>query len=424
MKLDGIKDFLDVQRQYSDLLISLYSYRNLGGVSYDSALELLGGEEKSADAKLRNFLTIRKLGLDTEGGILLDPVLRDAYERVLSTNRNISEEAISRIRPDVERLCEQWDSCTDSSDKRYIVTELYRTLDRIPSGLQQSVNDLSRFMEEDYKAAISFKLKRARLRTLLQQATSIQKLLDESHALLSDRSHKLRTVILTDREIDSTALSIVLRRASEQISLSSASLLEVTRRLQEYITKVERASRIAKKVHLISKKIAYDTLTTETNFMDSILSYSESGIKNETYIKVDKFDVVALAEEGNFNDVLYAIANGTISGERIKKDAPAIDMAGALAPPKEGVTLFHPDYRTIFRAFRAQGRDLFSFVMDYTFPVEVGAWQRLEIYLYFCTSPQYSRSLDFVPGRSGTYNIVSPSSGRTFEITYQFVNGI
>lgn len=424
MKIDGIKDFLDIQRQYADLLVSLYSYRNLGGVSYQSVVELLGGEEKSADAKLRNFLSIRKLGLDTEGGIVLDPVLRDAYERILSTSRTISEEAISRIRPDVERLCEQWDSCSDASDKMYVLTELYRTLDRIPSGLQQSISDITRFMEEDYKAAISFRLKRARLRTLLQQVTSIQRLLDESHALLSDRSHKLRTVILADREVDSAAVSIVLRLASEQIASSSASLLEVTRRLQEYITKVERASRIAKKAHLLSRKITYDTLTTETNFMDCVLSYAQDGIKNETYLRADKYDVVSLVEEGNYNDILHAIATGSISGEKVRREAPSIDIAGALAPPEDDKVLFRPDYKTIFRAFRAQGRDLFSFLMDYGFGVDVDPWQRLEIYLYFCTSPQYSRSLEFVPGRSGTYTIETSPGGKAYEITYQFVSGL
>ena len=110
MNIDSIKDFLDIQRRYDDLIIALYQHRNLGGIPYESAMEILGGEEKNGEAKLKTFLSVKRLGLEIDTGIILHPLLRDVYEKVLHANMLLSDDAVSRIRPEVENLCNEWDA--------------------------------------------------------------------------------------------------------------------------------------------------------------------------------------------------------------------------------------------------------------------------------------------------------------------------
>ena len=126
MRIDSLKDFLDAQRQYSELIIALYTRRKLEPVSYREAIELCGGDEKG-EAKLISFLNSKRLGIETDSGIILDPTLRQAYERIMHTNTTINDDVISRIRPDVEQICEQWDDCENAQDKQVLVTELYQT---------------------------------------------------------------------------------------------------------------------------------------------------------------------------------------------------------------------------------------------------------------------------------------------------------
>ena len=71
MRIDSLKEFLDLQRRYDDLIIALYQHRNLGGIPYESALNLCGGEEKNGEAKLKTFLSAKRLGLETDAGIIL-----------------------------------------------------------------------------------------------------------------------------------------------------------------------------------------------------------------------------------------------------------------------------------------------------------------------------------------------------------------
>ncbi len=422
MRIDSLKEFLDLQRRYDDLIIALYQHRNLGGIPYESALELCGGEEKNGEAKLKTFLSAKRLGLETDAGIILDPLLRDVYEKVLHSNILLSDEAVSRIRPEVEKLCNEWDACESVLDKRNLISELYQVLERIPSGLEQSIGDLTRMMEEDYKAAISLSLKRAKLNALAVRAKQIQKLLDESHNLLSDETHKLRTVILRDPEANTFMISDVLARAKNQLHDSSESLIEVTRRLQEYISKVERATRVAKRAHLLAKKISYGTLETETTFLDVIKQYEDTGRKSETYVKVSKVDVPALVEEGRFTDELMLIASGELLGKEVNRTAPAIDFEQAKARPEKERIPYRPDYRKLFRSFSAQGKDLFSFLIDYDFRADVPVWQRIELFAYYCASPEFQRTLDFPAGKTGHYIYTSPLSGKRISLDYQIAN--
>lgn len=420
MRIDSLKDFLEVQKQFSELLVALYSRRNLEPLSYREAMDICGGEEKG-EAKLQAFLNSRRLGIETESGIVLDPTLRQAYERIMHTNMTLNDDVISHIRPEVERLCEEWDACSNAQEKRRLAEELYRTLDRIPEGLETSISDLSRFMEEQYKAAISFSLKRAKLLSLAKQANQIQRLMDESHRLLSDDSHKLRTVILKDPDIDSSLLSTVLTRAKSQLLISSSALIEVTRRLQEYISKVERASRIAKRAHLIGQKIRNDALYNETTFPEAVQEVSTGGIKGETYVKVDMFDIMSIAEEGQYNHFLARIASGDISGRDPQKVSPPIDFKEIESSMPLEPVYYRPDYRALLLSFIGQRKDLFSFIMGYDFPQDVLIGQRVEIFLYFCSSPDFAQSFDFPPGEFGTYRYRSELSGKNLLLEYQIV---
>ena len=102
----------------------------------------------------------------------------------------------------------------------------------------------------------------------------------------------------------------MINQTNRQIRISSNALIELTRRLQEYISKVERASRLVKKARFIAGKIRQGTHMAETNFSELTERYYYSGIKAQSNLLVKKFDTNFIIEEGKFNNILLEIQNG------------------------------------------------------------------------------------------------------------------
>ena len=137
---------------------------------------------------------------------------------------------------------------------------------------------------------------------------------------------------------------------------------------------------------------------------------------------VNKVDVPSLIEEGRFIDELIQIASGELQGKEINRSAPAIDFSEINTRPDRDQIPFRPDYRKLFRSFCAQGKDLFSFLIDYDFNETVPTWQRIELFAYYCASREFQPLLDFAAGKTGNYLYTSPVSGKQISLDYQIVN--
>lgn len=391
MYFENIKDFIEKQYSFRSLIQGLFQYRFQGGLTYAQALERCGGETN--EIKLSNFLNLARMGIETESGIMLDPELKYLYERILDVSERISVDDVSRIRPDIEEICKEWESCTDVKDKKRLVSDLYLVLDSIPSSLQRSLSDIRRITEDEYKSALSLNLKKAKLEALLGRAGKIHAFLDESYSLLSDQEHLLRTVILVDGEVDSSMLSIILRRAVSEVLISSRVLTELTFHIQDYISRVERATRLCRKIRFVSKKISSGTLVSETNFENVLEQYEEIGIKGETYCTRGRFNVGDIIEDGRFIEELCRLRDEEYSSFAVSSDQVEPFDFDAMEKEKDGKYLFVPSYQVLFRSFKAQGRDLMSFLMDYDFHGEILPRQRYQMYLFFVTSAEHYRRM-------------------------------
>lgn len=417
----GIKEFIEEQNRYKNLLVTLYQNRNLGGIAYPAAVEICNNSYRNDNGEIlvERFVQGIQMGVDMDGSVVLDPSLRDVYERILENSRSFGTESVYRIRLEIERLCTEWKSAMDARDKRHLVSEIYKVLDRIPSSLEHGVGDLARLTDEEYKAAISFQLKKAKLKTILDNAAELHGLLEESHALLSDETHELRTLIMADTDVDTSMLEMVLRRARSQTAISSQSLVELTRRLHDYIAKIERSSRLLKRIRFVAGKLAQGTLETETNYQEVLMQYADIGIKGETYSKPSFYDIEHILEnERNVGLVIGMRDEGTADGMQDIREP--IDIAAETAAPAEATPPFNPNYRRLMRSFRSQGTDLFTFIFGYDFKRDVSHDRRLAFFLYLSTAKDFAGMLDYTD-RSGTFRYVSDINGRKLIVKYTII---
>lgn len=417
MYFENIKDFIEKQYNYRHLIQGLFQYRFQGGLTYAQALERCGGETN--EIKLSNFLNSARMGIETESGIMLDPELKNLYERILDVSERISDD-VSRIRPEIEEICQEWESCVDAKDKKRLVSDLYLVLDSIPSSLQRSLSDIRRITEDEYKSALSMSLKKAKLKALLERVVKIHSFLDESYSLLSDQDHPLRTVILVDREVDSSVLSLILRRAVSEVLIASRVLTELTFHIQDYISRVERATRLCRKIRYVSKKISAGTLVSETNFEDVLAQYEEIGVKGETYCTRGRFNLEDIIEDGRFVEDLCKIRDEDYSSFAVSSDQVEPFDFNSMEKEKAGKSLFVPSYQVLFRSFKAQGRDLMSFLMDYDFHGEILPRQRYQMYLFYVTSAEHYRRMR-VTDDFAEMQYSSPDDGFVRKVVYRVV---
>lgn len=417
MYFENIKDFIEKQYSFRSLIQGLFQYRFQGGLTYAQALERCGGETN--EIKLSNFLNSARMGIETESGIMLDPELKNLYERILDVSERISDD-VSRIRPEIEEICQEWESCVDAKDKKRLVSDLYLVLDSIPSSLQRSLSDIRRITEDEYKSALSMSLKKAKLKALLERVVKIHSFLDESYSLLSDQDHPLRTVILVDREVDSSVLSLILRRAVSEVLISSRVLTELTFHIQDYISRVERATRLCRKIRYVSKKISAGTLVSETNFEDVLAQYEEIGVKGETYCTRGRFNLEDIIEDGRFVEDLCKIRDEDYSSFVVSSDQVEPFDFNSMEKEKAGKSLFVPSYQVLFRSFKAQGRDLMSFLMDYDFHGEILPRQRYQMYLFYVTSAEHYRRMR-VTDDFAEMQYSSPDDGFVRKVVYRVV---
>ena len=411
-----ISDFIDSQRRFKELLISLYTYKDQSGIPFSDAVDYCGGDEGELDV----FVRRKRMGVETGGNIVLDPTLKEMYEMVLHAGTYINADAVGFV-GDVEAICTQWEQAENARDKAYLINELYRILDRIPYSLEQSLSDISRITEEEYKSAISFSLKKAKLTAILEKVKKVQSLINEGYDLLSNRNHKLRILVLRDPEVDSSLVSHVIILALKQISLSSEALVEITRRLQVYITKIERASRMVRRIRLVAKKIRDSKLESDTNFLERVQEYGQPvAVRKGTYF-YGRYDLRELVESGKYNSLLLRIQSGDVSGKKSIVIPPPIDFAEHDKFIKEAAKPFVPKYKAIFRAFLAQGKDLFSFLIDYDYGVEVPMEKKISLFDFFLSTPSYGDRLEVQPSAFETVRYTSSRTGTRFVFKYPII---
>lgn len=411
-----ISDFIDTQRRFKDLLVSLYTYKDQNGIPFADALDYCGGDEGELDI----FTQRKRMGVETGGNIVLDPTLKEIYEMVLHAGTYINADAVGFV-GEVETICSQWEKAENARDKNYLLNELYRILDRIPYSLEQSISDISRITEEDYKSAISFSLKKAKLLAILEKVKKVQALINEGYDLLSNHNHKLHVLVFRDSEVDSSLVSHVVLLALRQISKASESLVEITRRLQVYITRIERASRMVRRIRLVSKKIRDSRLETDTNFIERVQEYGQPvTVRKGTYF-YGRHDLRELIESGKYNELLLRIQAGDITGKKSIIIPPPIDFETLNKLTEEAVKPFTPKYKTIFRAFLAQGKDLFSFINDYNYGVELRMEEKINLFSFFLSMPTFSDRLEAQPGAFDTVHYVSSRTGIKLVFQYPII---
>ncbi len=348
------------------LLHELFQARLRYNFRYEDALEFVNNE--------RNLRLLIDYGIVRQEGEMLE--LEETYQRffeeILSLNENITsstvEENLKQLKYNIEFYLKE--RSNPDSQRKY-VNKIIRTLRNIATQAANKTVELKRVINDTYRQERNYEIKRQRLEEYQNTLKSIASLIRQTENVLEER-HDVLEIMTPDQRI--TRLATEIRLHFKDVFHS---LIELEHTIRDYLHQIDAHNRKVKRIRklkylkdqLIWEKAstvcqmlngcAHQLLETAPYYTTKIslqfLRNTDSGLELISYARN------AIARRNKHN----ASTQFTLKNEEL-----------------------HPGYRVedfvdtdrIADAFFASSKDLFSFVMNYSYDCPKELEQKVEFY--------------------------------------------
>ena len=367
------------------LLVDMFNKRKTVAIRYDDAVDTLDGDEN----KLR-FLIRHGVILQAGNTLELDDSYLQFFEKVLEVNEDINVESVRQY---IDRLRLNIDSylAADSDQRRrQFLCEIRHTLRSIDQTTRRNIIDLKRNVENTYKQEPNYKVKKIRLDDFDRKSHDISELIKQTEQMLDHQ-----TVFF------STAMDAVLQQTVNEVAMglgeSAHALIDIQKQIIDYLNRIEYQSRIVRKIRAL-KYLNDQCLIEESTNVKAVLETCNPVCWEP---EAHYFTKVSMVYLQNSDEALSVLSN--VRRQLNHKATVSQRLSGKidseyLTMQQEPMRVFN--HQELFDAFKAQGSDLFSFLIHYDFHAETSLEERLVLYLQLAS--QYPEQLRFT-GERHTY---------------------
>ena len=367
------------------LLVDMFNKRKTVAIRYDDAVDTLDGDEN----KLR-FLIRHGVILQAGNTLELDDSYLQFFEKVLEVNEDINVESVRQY---IDRLRLNIDSylAADSDQRRrQFLREIRHTLRSIDQTTRRNIIDLKRNVENTYKQEPNYKVKKIRLDDFDRKSHDISELIKQTEQMLDHQ-----TVFF------STAMDAVLQQTVNEVAMglgeSAHALIDIQKQIIDYLNRIEYQSRIVRKIRAL-KYLNDQCLIEESTNVKAVLETCNPVCWEP---EAHYFTKVSMVYLQNSDEALSVLSN--VRRQLNHKATVSQRLSGKI--DSEYLTMQQEPMRVLnhqelFDAFKAQGSDLFSFLIHYDFHAETSLEERLVLYLQLAS--QYPEQLRFT-GERHTY---------------------
>jgi hypothetical protein len=368
-----IEDLLRRLHQGRGLIRAMFNNRKkLEFRRYDALQYLTDDGSLSREFLLDDLIDY---GVITCSGDLLE--LEESYlrffEEVLQVNEEVSsamvEEHVKQLRQNIDYYKREQNNV---EGRREYLRKIRRSLRAIAHVAERSVIDLKRNINDTYKQERNFDIKRDKLNAFLEQIDDIVRLVRSTEHLLDDEQPTL-THLMPDQNLQS--LMYEVRAKLNEVAHNLIGLIRVIR---AYLNQVDSQSRFVKKIRRIKSLRDKHTLEAFSNIREVVEA------KNPLWMEPTQYHSTRVSLDFLRNDdaalPLLADARRDIAraAERPRQEEQTLNDAQLTAVP---IIEDFIDIDMLADAFRASGRDLFTFVMQYQFVgITPTLEQRVECY--------------------------------------------
>ena len=347
------------------LLKEMYNLRTKLDFYYDHALQFT--TEKNIEALIEHGILAR------DGEILeLEETYRHFFEEVMRSSEDINnatvEENIKRLQKYISYY--QKEQNNTDGQRRYLhrIKSSLKTIDAL---IRNNINALHLNIDDAYKTAGSYDVKRERLQDYQESIEDIKRLISDTRTVLETEDATFRTLIPDERLLNIIAdLQSDLRTAFNNI-------IELEQTIRDYLHKIDVQSKTLKRIRLLKQYADQQTMEADTNIREFLDGRNDLWMEPQRRNHI-RPDIEFLKNTDDGADILE-LARKQIKTRGTSRRATAPPLTAeqmAIVPHVED----YVDTDKLAQAFMASGMDLFNFVISYSYDKKRSIDQRLEYY--------------------------------------------
>ena len=366
----SIEELLKVLAREKELLKEMFAKRKSLSFRRDLAEDLVDGDSRRLDLLLEYGVLRQNAGF-----LELEESYLHFFEEVLQVNEEI---AISSVKDYIDTLnqhIDYWLKETNQRRKLSYHRAVVRTLYNIAGAVLRSTVDLKRNVDTVYKNEPNYLIKKEKLVHLDRKHDVIKALIVECE----------RVMVEGQKAFFSSAMDGILRQAVGEVRLSLNdayhSLIEINRQILEYLNLIEYQNRLLQKIRTLKYLRDQLTITEYTDIRRRALIESPVWMDPLPRYRL-KLSLDSLLNDEDALSVLRSVV------QKGKTGALGRETAGAIAPEfleTASRKVEMVDQQEMCNLFRAQGKDLFSFVTDFEYKVPMDDAQKLVLFCQLAT---------------------------------------
>lgn len=350
----SIEELVKTLDKEKTLLREMFERRKTLAFRMDFALEV-------TEYKHERIRYLIDHGVIHENGDFLE--MEDVYvqffEDVLDMNEEISvasiDDYISYLKENIDYYLQE----TNEHRRFQYHGNVRKTLRRIGLRTLKNVVDLKRNVDSTYKQEPNYKIKKNRLVNLDEKRRNISKLIEKCEKVLE-------TQALFFGQAEDPEMVRTCKDVRNDFTEAVHNLMEIERQIIDYINRIEQQSALFKKIRRL--KYLKDQLTwrEDTDVATKLDQHSPLWMERRPYNKI----MLSIDNLRGSEDA-YTIIRRIASKAHIKRQRRSMaDPIDDSYLEEADVSLPTINVTEMWNAFKAQGRDLFTFILNYNYGCE------------------------------------------------------
>lgn len=373
----NITELFTALNREKQLLAEMFGKRKSIAYKYSDAIALVDYDENRLD-----YLIKMEVIRESDGLLEIDDQYLKFFEQILSVNEEINSSLIDDNLKVIKENINYFLNENVASRKHIYLKRIKRTFRNIGKTTYRSVIDLRRNVENTFKNEPNYKNKQLKLKNLDEKSKLIKSLIDQTLSL-TDKEERTFYNRALDSELKQivTDLKLLLRECSHN-------LIEIQAQIIDYLNQIDLQGEFLEQLRKVKYLKDHFTLEAETDIRQ-ILNRKNQVIFEKRVGEPLNLSLRELQNNESAFEIIKRVAE-RFKDRQQHQPVVAEKIADEFLEDNLEEELII-DFEEIRNHFVAGGQDLFNFILNYNFLMEVDFEKRVTIFCQMAS--QYE--LDF-----------------------------
>jgi len=362
----NIKELVSALYREQKLLTEMFKKRKSASYKYEYAVDLVDNDDNRIQYLL-NRSVIRQNGNNLE----IDDQFLQFFEQVLEANEEISTSYINDNLEKVTQNIAYYFNEPNEQRKYEYLRIIKNTLRKLGTITLRNVVDLKRNIDNTFKNEPTYKNKRAKLINLDNKRKDITKLIAQTEILVTEDELTFFNTA-TDEELNRVIVQLKM-----QLGKCTHNLIEIERHIIDFLNQIQYQSSVIEKLRMI-KYLKDQFILETTTDLKSILAINDSVIFEPNPAYPLKLSLEYLQADDEAFASILKIAKRMEAGMRLKR--PVAEKISREYLETQTAEEIQINLEEVKNGFVASSYNLFDFLMNYNFAMEISFEDRVTIY--------------------------------------------